>query len=218
MKINLSKIIAILIGIVLLSCNRKIETILYHEYSPTASSWDVIEWNTKKPIDKNWIIKETVDKKGRVIELQFLRDGKLIDDPLCYLANRVKFEYSKSSIIEILYHFDEEIPATECEMKYKTIYHLDDNKYIKQIESFAKYDFEGLDSTEIANWYQWVPEYSLVSADTIEAEIEYYYHSFAKFRERYPISKSYELDTSNYYYRSEPEEKSISKGINKYEL
>lgn len=218
MKITVFYISAMLIALGLLSCNRNIETILYHEYSPTASSWDVIEWNTSKPIDKNWIIKEIVDRKGRVIELQFLKDGKLIEDPLCYLANKVKFEYTKTSIVEILYHFDEEIIATECEMKYKTIYHLDNNKYIHKIESFAKYDFEGLDSVEIANWHQWVPEYSMVSADSVDAQIEYYYHSFAKFKELYPISKNYKLDRSNYYFGSEPEEKSISKGIKKYEL
>lgn len=54
------------------------QKILYHEYLPTASDWDIIEWNTKKNPEKDFILKEYVDEKGRVTTLEFLYNNKLL--------------------------------------------------------------------------------------------------------------------------------------------
>ena len=101
--------------------------VLIHAYSPTTSSWNIEKWNIDDNSKEIYTLKETIDNEGRVVKLEFLENGKLIDDPLCYLANKVEYHYDENIVTETLYHFDEELLATECEMHYKTIYHLDDN-------------------------------------------------------------------------------------------
>ncbi len=191
------------------------EKVLYHSYIPTASSWDVIEWNVSDTSNKEWLIKETVDKQGRVIELKFLKDGKLIKDILCYLANRVTFDYTENKIIETLYYFDNELLATDCEMHYRTIYHLDNQGYITKMESFAKYDFKGIDKSEIEKWKEWVPEhFEVTDSAGLYLQIAYYYFSYAKMNEIYPVNRNYEFK-DDYYYGDHPEKESIQKGIKK---
>ncbi len=74
----------------------------YHLYSPTASSWDIVEFGLYDTTGHKFLLRETIDEKGRVKELEFLKNGELINDVLCYLANRVTFEYSENKIIETL--------------------------------------------------------------------------------------------------------------------
>ena len=189
--------------------------VLYHSYSPTSSSWDIVEWNVFDTSTKKWILKETLDSQGRVIELEFLKDGKLVDDPLCYLANRVTFEYNKNQIIETLYHFDQQLFATDCEMHYRTIYHLDKNGFISKRETFAKYDFDEIEESKIEQWKEWVPEHSVVTDSLgINLQVDYYYHSFAKMNGFYPVNKNYEF-ISDYYYGDQPEKESIQEGLKK---
>lgn len=205
----------ILILLTLLSCKSNGQNkVLYHEFSPTASSWNVLEWNVEKPEAKGWTIRETLDKNGRVIMLEFLKNGKLITDNLCYLANRVEFEYQENQIIEILYNSDEELLATDCEMWYKSIYHLNKNNQIEKIERFSKYDFTNISADEIEKWKsEWAPEYRIEKPDSTMLQIDYYYHSYAKLSGVYPVSANYELDENNYYYADEPEKTSIKKGL-----
>ena len=189
--------------------------IYYHTYSPTASSWDIIQWNVSDKSNHKWILKETMDTYGRVIELEFLKDGKLIEDPLCYLANRVVFEYYENRIIETLYQGNEELLATDCEMYFRTVYHLNKENYIIKKELFAKYDLEGADEQVKANWREWVPEYKIIVDSPEERfQIEYYYHSFAKMNGIYPVNKYYKF-IDDYYYGDQPEKESIKKGIEK---
>ncbi|WP_373060317.1 hypothetical protein [Zunongwangia sp. H14] len=188
--------------------------ILFHQYSPTASSWDIVKWNLKDTTGVNFILKEIVDKQGRVKELDFLEKGKLIKDPLCYLANKVTYKYKNNEIIETLYQNDHPILATDCEMNYKRIYHLDKEKNIDKIEYFSKYDFSQIDSTEIKQWKEWVPEYKVVTPDSTQLEIEYYYHSFSKMNGAYPVSKNYKF-IDDYYYGDQPEKESVLKGLQK---
>ena len=189
------------------------DIVLFHSYHQTASRWDIEEWNIQDTTEFSYVLKETIDNEGRVKQLEFLEKGKL-SGHLCYLANRVTFEYEKNKIIETLYSGDEELLATDCEMHYKTIYHLDIEKYIVKIECYAKYDFSGLDSMEIKQWRKWVPEYSVQIADSSILQVDYYYYSFAKLNGVYPVSKNYIL-SNDYYYGDEPEKTSIKKGLEK---
>jgi hypothetical protein len=190
------------------------DKVIFHKYEPTASSWNIIEWNTKDTLNTIWIVKETIDNKGRVSQLEFLKKGKLINDHLCYLANKVTFEYSDNLIIQTLYSGDLPLMATDCEVPYKTIFHLDKENYIEKIEIYAKYDFNGMDSNQIAQWKKWVPEYRLVTSEEKQLHVDYYYHSYAMFNGVYPVSRNYEL-IDNYFYGDEPEKSSIIIGIDK---
>ena len=190
------------------------ERVIYHAYHQTASSWDIDEWNISDTTKTPWTLKETIDSNGRVVELVFLENGQP-SRHLCYLANRVTFEYQENRIIETLYSSDQELLATDCEMPYKTIYHLDKDGFITKTESFAKYDFTKSDSAEIKQWKEWVPEYVEKLADNeTNLQIDYYYHSFAKMNGIYPVQRNFKL-TNNYYYGDEPERESIVNGIRK---
>ena len=208
----MKKGIKLLIIICLLnSCNsKKNKTILFHHYSTTASNLDIIQWDLKDTINIFGVLKETVDSKGRVVKLEFLNSSS----SLCYLANIITYEYKRDSIIEILYKENKKLLANDCEMYYKSIYHLDSYKFIKKIERFSKYDFSNIDSTEIEKWKKWVPEHRIELPDSNNMlQIDYYYHSFAKMNGKYPVSSNYILDEGHYYYGDEPEKSSIKKGL-----
>ena len=187
----------------------------YHLYSPTASSWDIVEFSLYNKKGHQFLLKETIDNKGRVIELEFLKDGKLINDPLCYLANRVKFEYLDNKIIETLYHNNQYLFATDCEMYFQTVYNLDDAGYILKTESISIYDSSEVEKDEIEKLKEWFPE-KKIEMDSIgkNLEVEYYYHSSAKMNGIYPINRNYKY-IDDYYYGDEPENFSILKGIGK---
>lgn len=205
----------IILFILLSKINYSQDKVFFHEYTPTASSWNVIEWNIQDTANVIWAIKETVDPEGRVTELQFLKKGSLISNYLCYLPNRVTYEYIEGQIIETLFSFDQPLTATDCEMNFKAVYHLDNENYINKIEYFSKYDFSGLDSAEIIQWKIWVPEYSFITPDSAQLQVAYYYHSYAKMRGLFPVSRNFKL-VEDYYYGDEPEKTSIKNGIKKY--
>lgn len=211
---NMRQTIAIIVLVYLTSLAYGQEKVIFHEYTPTASGWDIIRWNLSDTTNVIWTLKETADEKGRVKELDFLKNGDLIDDCLCYLANRVTYEYSIGQIIERLYQGDQELLATDCEIPSKSIYHLDSQNFILKIETFSKYDFSGMDSTEIKKWKEWVPEYEVQTPDSSQLQVDYYYHSFAKMNGIYPVSRNYKL-ANDYYYGDEPEKTSIINGLNK---
>ena len=196
------------------------QKILYHEYSPTASDWDVIEWNTKKNPKKDFILKENVDEKGRVTVLEFLYDNKFFEDYVCYLANKVTFEYYDNKIVETLYQSNELPNATDCEMWYKSIYHLNENNEVELVERFSIFDFTDMNSHEIENVKNYFkPEYYIENANSENSlQIEYYYYSFAKMNGIYPASKNYVLDIEyfgNEYFSDEPEFSSLKQALDK---
>lgn len=188
------------------------DKVLFHEYSPTASSWNILEWNVPDTTGKVWILKETVDKEGRVVELAFLENGQLVSDPLCYLANRVTFSYEDGKIIETLFLGRNYLLATDCEMPYKTIYHLDKSDHIEKLEAFAEFDYTQFDSATIAQLKEWIPEHKVTKATDSPLQVDYYYHSFAKMNGIYPVSVGFEL-IEDYYYGDEPEKSSIKNGL-----
>jgi hypothetical protein len=206
------RIVLTLIFVVISSLAFGQNKVLFHEYSPTASSWDILEWNLPDTTGKVWVLKETVDKEDRVIELEFLKDGKLIPDPLCYLANRVTFKYEDGKIIETLFSGQKHLLATDCEMPYKTIYHLDKDNKIEKMETFAEFDYAAVDSATIEQLKEWVPEHKIIEAKEGQLQVDYFYHSFAKMNGIYPVSNGYEL-IEDYYYGDEPEKSSIKEGL-----
>lgn len=191
------------------------QKILYHEYSPTASDWDVIEWNTKKNPEKDFILKEYVDENGRVTELSFLKDNNLLEGYLCYLPNKVTFEYFEDKIVETLYQSNEFPLATDCEMWYKSIYHLNKDNEIELIERFSKFDFSGMNSEEIEDAKkQLLPEHFIEAPeDTNMLWVDSYYYSFAKMNGIYPVSKNYFFDENDEYFKNEPEKSSIKQSL-----
>jgi len=209
---NLINIILILFFVA--SCNSQNEKVLIHEFSPTASSWNVEKWNSDKKLT-GYQIRESVDSKNRVVKLEFMKNGKVLENRLCYLPTVVEYEYQAEKIIENLYANGERMEATECEMPYKTVYHLKNN-YIEKVERFSKFDTINFSKEEITELKKYVPEYNLtVCNDSMNCEIEFYYHSFAKMDGIYPVNKNYKYDSENYYYGDEPEAETILNGIKK---
>ena len=211
----MSRFIIIVLASLFFSCSHEQRNVLLHSYSPTASNWKIIEWNIRDTVNIRWVLKELVDEKGRVSELQFLKDDKLISNPLCYLANRVTFDYQENKIIARYYHHYDELIANECEMPYKSIYHLEGN-YIISIESFFKFDTIHFTNEELQEIKQYIPEHThYYCNDSVNMEVDYYLHSFAKMDGVYPVNKGYKFVYGHYYYDKEPVNASILKGISK---
>ncbi|SEH67187.1 hypothetical protein SAMN02927937_00801 [Paenimyroides aquimaris] len=194
------------------------QKILYHEYLPTASDWDIIEWNTKKNPEKDFILKEYVDDKGRVTALEFLKDNKLFEDYVCYLANKVTFEYYDNKIVEPLYQSNEFPVATDCEMWYKSIYYLNKDNKIESVERYSIYDISNMSSDEIENVKKYFkPEHFIETPETKKMLwVDYYYYSFAKMNSIYPVNEDYVLDVEYFgqeYFTDEPEFPSIKQSL-----
>lgn len=189
------------------------QTVLYHEYTSTASDWDIVQWNTPDT-NSEWRLREHVDIAGRVIMLEFLHNDSLNDRTLCYLASKVVYNYTDTSIIELLFQNNLPIVNNECDLYHKTIYHIDRDNYIKYVEIFALYDTTVLSPKEVVYMQQYIPPHSIYYPDSSQMTVDYYYYSYAKMNGIYPVSKNYKVvpdsDHSN-----EPEQTSINKGIDK---
>ena len=188
-------------------------TTLFHEFSPTASGWDVIEWNVKDTAGKTLLIKETVDSLNRVIELEFLNSGMLYTGQLCYLANRVTFDYIGNTIVEKTYSGNKALLGNPCQNYHKKVYFLDSQRFITKIEMYAEFDFIDMDSVEISDFKASFSDFEILFQDSsIYFRVDYYYHSFAKLNGIYPVSENYNI-VEDYYYGNEPETSSIKKGL-----
>jgi hypothetical protein len=196
------------------ACSGQKEHILYHKYYQSASDYNIEKWNIVDTTGQEFLLKETVDAKGRVTKLEFLDNGQPASS-LCYLANKVTFKYQGNKIIETLYLSDSIMYATDCEMYYKRIYLLDKDNFITRVEKFAKYDTINLGGSTLKQWKEWVPEH--VNLDTANnlLQVDYYLYSFAKFNGIYPVSRNFKLTDVGDYYGDEPEKQSIVKGLQK---
>jgi hypothetical protein len=210
---HVSVLSAFIICIFLVSAGvDKKQHIYYHKYHQTASDWDIEKWNLSDTAGEKYLLKETVDTSGRVIKLEFLEKGKSAGS-LCYLANMVTFSYQGNKIMETLYSDTSLLYATDCEMHYQTIYHLDKNNFIVKVERLAKYDLNNLGGSTLQQWKEWVPEHTTVIADS-SSVVDYFYYSYAKMNGIYPVAKTFRL-TNDYHYGDEPERQSIVGGIKK---
>ena len=187
------------------------EKIIFHKFGSTASSWEILEWNISDTSNSRGILKETIDRNSRVIELEFLN----VKAHLCYLATRIKYSYYENKIIEDLFFDSIPLIANECEMNYRSIYHLKDN-YIEKVETFFRFDTINYSAREIEEIKKYIQEHKMsICDDSTNTEIEYYYHSYAKLNGIYPVNKGYKFEKGHYYYDKEPVNKSIIDGIEK---
>lgn len=232
-KMSIMKLIIILVFLSLSNSMFSQEKVLFHEYYETASSWNIAKWNISDTTNIVWVLKEVVDNQGRVIELVFLKNGKVNDGGVCYLATRVEYEYQDRKIITRLYEANEPMLATDCEMNYMSISHLDEEGYIEKRENFFAFDFSNMDSVAVEEIKRYIPEHNIVMPGTvpfdpnidfirwnnIQLEIDYYSLSYAKMNGIYPVSKNYVIYEGHYYYRddpeNEPEKTAIINGIEK---
>lgn len=195
------------------SCRDSKPKTLYHKYYQTASDWNIVTWNLPDTTGEPFLLKETVDKQGRVIMLEFLEKGQP-SGSLCYLANRVTFEYQQNKIIETLYISDSLMYATDCEMHYKRIYHLDSENYILKVEQFAQYDMNNLGTSTLQHWKEWVPEHTVTDNTKNQLRVDYYNYSYAKMIGIYPVSRNFKL-SDDYHNGDEPERQAIINGLQK---
>lgn len=175
------------------------QTKSYHEYHPTASDNEVIKWNISKDSIKlvRWYIEETTDKFSRVVELRFLKNGKLRANTLCYLPDIVKYFYpDKKTIIETFYSSNyTPVNSLECEAPYKIIYKLNDNFQI--IKARVKFHFdeaemlkEGFSRKDILVEYNALKKQMKDSSfnESYSKFISYYLKSFSKYNRQFPIN------------------------------
>ena len=195
------------------SCSNTTEKVLIHEFTPTASRWNIINWNSINKKNQ-FQVRETIDSKNRVIKLEFLKNDKEIENALCYLPTLVKYEYLPNKIIENLFTNGAKMDATECEMPFKTIYHLKNN-YITKVENFRKFDTINFSKNEIAELKKYISEYELIICnDNTNIEIDFYYQSFTKMNGIFPTNKNYKYEP-HFNLGDEPESESVKKGIKK---
>jgi hypothetical protein len=185
----------------------------YHKYEETASDYRIIQWNIGDTSGEDYLLKETVDNKGRVIKLEFLYKGQPASS-LCYLANKVTFEYASHRVIESLFLSEELMYATDCEMQYKSIYEMGKENFLIRVHQFSRYDSSNLRGSTIQQWKKWVPEHLILNQHGRQLEIEYYRYSYAKLNGVYPVSKNFKID-NQYFSDHEAERQLIVAGIRK---
>lgn len=201
--------IIVFLNISFTSCQN--ERVLYHECCSTASSLQIDKWNITDK-DNRCAMRETVDEKGRVKRLEFLINNG--GPSLCYLPTIVEYEYTENLIIETLFdNRKEKMIANECEMNYKTIYHLNDG-YIIKSETFFHIDSISYSPSEIEEVKKYINpyiEYEVV--DTVNSFVEFYALSFAKYNGKFPTNSGYEFPEGNYYYDREPVSSEIKNAL-----
>lgn len=177
-------------------------TFLYHEFEPTASDFRILKRNISKEDLPHYYVIESVDLKGRVIELKFCDQGGVISDNLCYLTPWYKFEYPNENTI-IVHHFESDgskQSVFECDTWYKTTYTIDNTK-TRILDSEIEYDF---DIEKLANYLEWTVEE--VNSDLKKRYdnqpkpiiIIGYGKSYSKLNGKFPIREEFEIEDFSY--------------------
>lgn len=196
------------------NCSGKKE--IYHEFEPTASDLSIVEWNISETNLPNYFLIETIDCKGRVIELKFFEKNKIITNRLCYLVPWIKFEYpNDTTIIQFnLDHNGNPENGLECEVPSKVTYTLNKSK-IRILGSNPEYqlDFQhyldnGWTNESISQAIE-----SLKENQIRYQTIDYYSKSKSKLNGKYPVSKDFEISS---YYFNQLEKQEIEKALNRY--
>lgn len=101
-------------------------TFLYHSFKETASAFKILKWNIPADSLPECYIRETIDAKGRVTELNYFKNGTTDFQTICYLFPIIKFEYpDDTTIIQFNLGGDgEKQDGLECATPYKTVFHL----------------------------------------------------------------------------------------------
>ncbi|HPF00535.1 MAG TPA: hypothetical protein PKY63_07710 [Bacteroidales bacterium] len=192
------------------------QTVLFHEYEMTASSWSLLRWNVDDTTGVKNILRETVDAQGRVSSLEFLKNGKIFTDKICYLPEKVEYEYTDSTITELLYSDGALMYQNDCEMWFKTVYHLDSNNFVFEKEVFSRKDTSEM-SPDKTRWLdENLPEYQL---EELSPEsyffVTYYYYSWAKLNGLMPVSVTYDPSAFDVYDSEIPAWNKVIEGIEK---
>jgi uncharacterized protein YxeA len=115
-----------------------------HKIKFTASSVELIEWNTKDTIENSYV-KEFVDDKGRTIELRFYNFKNELDwtGSGFYGGPIIRFDYEKNKIIETYFTTENDLAYDfkTSEVPYRQIYLLNDQNQIVDIKQIYKIDF-----------------------------------------------------------------------------
>ena len=137
----------------------------YHAFEPTASEPVLTKWNLDKPDSARWFIKETIDAKNRVAELAFFDRKGLFDGFTCFEPSIITFSYSRDKIVQRCWYANHKpMRADECDVSYKTIFHLNNHNEILW-----------------ADRYYLIGDSDIVRKDTIFIKsIWYFYYSSAK--------------------------------------
>ncbi len=182
--------------------DKKIEKhILYHEFDETSSDQHIKRWNISKDSLPTDYVMETVDDKGKVIELKFYKNNSLKYDKLCYLSSWIKYEYpdDKTVIAYFLNSEGNEDADIECEMASKCTYTLsDDKKTISNTKSEYNLDKDfylknGWNEDELNKTLEY-----LNSEQTNHKLILYLDKSFSKMNGIFPVSKDFNIDDLMY--------------------
>ncbi|MFY0602015.1 MAG: hypothetical protein JXR03_20240 [Cyclobacteriaceae bacterium] len=175
---------------------------LYHEFDRTASSFRTSRRNIDTTNLPRHYFVETIDGRGRVIDIKFFENGSIIDDRLCYLSPWIKYECPNESTI-IQYNLNANgtiLSDIECETWYKTIYNLNDER-TEIVNTEVLYL---IDTAKYINTYGWPKEQLLNTLKELHSNppklrmINGYEKSVAKLNGLFPTSK--EFDIKIYWY------------------
>jgi hypothetical protein len=187
--------------------------VLYHQFEETASSFKIMKRNISSNVLPSEYIMESVDNKGRVVELKFYKNNSTEFRRICYLSPWIKFEYPDSTTI-VEYNFGgkgEKEDGLECEMPCKIVYYLSPDKHVI-LKSEQDYHIDTV---------QWIKEGWTIDSinkavQRIKEEVKTcpfvggYMYSLSKLNGLFPISEDFSV--SNIYF-SEIEKSEIEKAL-----
>lgn len=103
---------------------------LYHQYESTASDYQITKWNVRSDSLPVNYIREGVDEKERVIDVQFFQNHSLNYDIHCGLVPWLHYEYpNDTTIIEFGLNADSSKSSSiDCGGDWKTTFYLSGDK------------------------------------------------------------------------------------------
>ena len=174
----------------------------YHEFNRTASSFRTTKRDiSNSELPYNYFI-ETIDEIGRVTDLKFVENGRIIERPLCYLSSWIKYEYpDKNTIISYSLNSDGSKRSNlGCDMWYKTVYTLNDGQ-TKILKTQIEYAIDtallienGWKEEELQRALKQLKEAKQPQPIMIDG----YEKSTAKLNGKFPISDRFELKNFSY--------------------
>ena len=174
----------------------------YHEFNRTASSFRTSKRDISSSELPEYYFVETIDNRGRVTDIKFMSNERIIEKPLCYLSTWIKYEYPNSNTI-ISYNLNSDgskRSSIECDMWYKTTYTLD-NSQTQIIKTDIEY---AIDTAQLIE-YGWKEDELQRALEQLKKQeqpqpimIDGYAKSTAKLNGKYPISSKFQLKHFSY--------------------
>ncbi|WP_323756351.1 SH3 domain-containing protein [Roseivirga sp.] len=175
---------------------------LYHEFERTASSFRTSKRNiSPSELPVHYFV-ETIDNKGRVIDIRFMYKGKIIDNHLCYLAPWVKYEYPDPYTV-ISYNLNSDgskLSDIECDLWYKSTYTLNAEQ-TKILNTHIEYS---IDTAQLIK-YGWEKEELFEALNDLRNRdqpkpimINDFDKSSSKLNGKFPISDDFNIEIFKY--------------------